>query len=148
MGGESQSAAAPRRQPRLLFLARRFYGAARASLEAITRDHGLTPGDYSVLHIIARRAPCSSADIARSARITPQAATQQVATLAAKNMIVRRENPANRRIMLIELAELGKVALADIDARAERLEQRLADGFDAAELAVIRRFLSRDFSAQ
>jgi len=148
MGGESQSAAAPRRQPRLLFLARRFYGAARAELEAITRDHGMTPGDYSVLHLIARRAPCSSADIARSARITPQGATQQVATLARKKMIVRRENPANRRIVLIEPTPQGLAALADIDARAERIEQRVAEGFDAAELAVIRRFLSRDFAAE
>jgi len=148
MGGESQSAAARTRQPRLLFLSRRFYGAARSALEAITRDHGLTPGDYSVLHMIARRAPCSSADIARSARITPQAATQQVAQLAAKQMIVRRENPANRRIMLIELAERGQAALADIDVRAERLDRQVAEGFDAAELAVIRRFLSRDFTAE
>jgi len=147
MGGESQSAAAPRRQPRLLFLARRFYGGARAALETITSEHGLTPGDYNLLYMIARRGPCSSADIARAAHITPQAATQQVAQLAAKQMIERRENPANRRIMLIEVAPLGQAALADIDGRAGQLEEGLETGFTADELAIIRRFLSRDPTA-
>jgi DNA-binding MarR family transcriptional regulator len=103
----------------------------------------MTAGDYSLLHLVARRGPCSSADIARAARITPQAATQQVAQLAAKQMIVRRENPDNRRIMLLEATPRGRDALADIDGRAAALEARLTAGFDPAELDIIRRFLAR-----
>jgi DNA-binding MarR family transcriptional regulator len=135
------------RQPRLLYLARRFAVASRAELETITRDHGLTAGDYSLLHLISRRQPCSSADIARAARITPQAATQQVAQLAAKTMIERRENPDNRRIVLLELTDGGRNALEYIDRRAAALEDRLTVGFDDAELDIIRRFLSLDPSA-
>ena len=141
-GKKSRSA-----QASLLYLARRWSVASRGELEQITRDHGLTAGDYTLLHLVDRRGPISGADIARAARITPQAATQQVAQLAAKHMIARRENPDNRRISLIELTAAGKDALADIVRRAAVLEARVTAGFDATEIAIIRRFLSRDPAA-
>ncbi|MEI9851458.1 MAG: helix-turn-helix domain-containing protein [Sphingomonas sp.] len=74
-----------RSEPRLLYLVRRWFVAGRALLEDVTREHGMTAGDYTLLSFLERREPCSAADIARSAQITPQAATQQVAQLEAKN---------------------------------------------------------------
>jgi DNA-binding MarR family transcriptional regulator len=131
------------RPPRLLYLVRRWFVGARAMLEDITRDHGMTAGDYTLLSFIAVGGPCSAADIARAMRITPQAATQQVAQLETKHLVSRRENPANRRIALIELSNSGRVALKDIDARVDRLEAELTAGLSKAELNVIRTFLSR-----
>lgn len=132
-----------RSQPRLLYLVRRWFVAGRALLEDVTREHGMTAGDYTLLSFLDRRGPCSAADVARSLRITPQAATQQVAQLEAKKLVSRRENPANRRITLIEPSDLGRASLKDIDARVDRLEADLVAGLGEAELSTIRTFLSR-----
>src|SRR5262245_40613283 len=121
-----------KRPPRLLYLVRRWFVGARAMLEDITRAHGMTPGDYSVLTFIASRGPCSAAEIARSAHITPQAATQQVAQLEAKRLVSRNENPDNRRISLIAITERGRASLKEIDARVDRLESELTAGFTQA----------------
>jgi len=130
-------------RPRLLYLVRRWFVAARARLEEITRAHGMTAGDYTLLSFLGRLSPCSGADIARAMRITPQAATQQVAQLEAKKLVSRYENSANRRITLIELTDLGRSILADIDAKAARLEAELTGGLEAGDLEIIHAFLSR-----
>ncbi len=130
-------------RPRILYLARRWVVAARARLEEITRGHGMTAGDYSLLSFIDRLAPCSAADLARALHITPQAATQQVAQLESKQLVSRYENSANRRITLIELTDLGRAAYRGIDLQVEALEADLTAGLDAEQLALIHTFLSR-----
>lgn len=135
-------ATAPAR-PRLLYLGRRWFVAAREGLEEITRAHGMTAGDYTMLSFISRLAPCSAADLARAMHVTPQAATQQVAQLEAKLLVSRYENSANRRISLIELTPPGRDSFAEIDRRAEALEAELTAGLGAGELAIIHAFLSR-----
>jgi len=130
-------------QPRVLYLARRWFVAARDRLEEITRIHGMTPGDYTLLSFINHLAPCSAAELARAMHITPQAATQQVAQLENKALISRYENAANRRIALIELTAHGRTCLRDIDRRADRLEAELTAGLTDDELRTIHAFLSR-----
>jgi len=140
---ESELEAAVQAPPRLLYLVRRWFVAARDRLEEITRAHGMTTGDYTMLSFISRLEPCSAADLARAQRITPQATTQQVVQLEAKMLVSRYENSANRRIALIELTRRGRTCLEDIDRRAARLEAELTAGLGEDELAVIHAFLSR-----
>ncbi len=47
-------------------------------------------------------------------------------------LVSRRENPANRRIALIELSDLGRAGLKQIDARVDRLEADLVAGLSEA----------------
>lgn len=142
MPAPASETAAPAR-PRLLYLGRRWFVAARERLEAITRDHGMTAGDYTMLSFISRLQPCSAADLARAMHVTPQAATQQVAQLEAKMLVSRYENSANRRISLIELTAHGRACFAAIDRRADALEAELTADLGADELAIIHAFLSR-----
>jgi DNA-binding MarR family transcriptional regulator len=127
--------------PRLLYLAKRWYTATRLRLDDITRPHDLTAGDYTMLSFLKRLEPCSAAELAREQRITPQAATQQVAQLKAKDMVTSEENQANRRISLISMTPLGRACLAAISAEARVLEEEMMTGLSEADRAVVRAFL-------
>ena len=132
-----------RRPARLLYLVKRWYSATRARLDEITRKHDLTAGDYTMLSFLKRLEPCSAAELSREQRITPQAATQQVAQLKAKGMVTAQENEANRRISLISITPLGLESLAAISAEARLLEEALLAEFTAEQRDILFALLTR-----
>ena len=129
--------------PRLLYLAKRLYAATRSRLDEITRQYDLTAGDYTMLSFLKRLEPCSAAELSREQRITPQAATQQVAQLKAKNMVTSEENQANRRISLITMTPLGRANLAAISAEARLLEDEMMACLPAEDRDALLGFLVR-----
>ncbi len=129
--------------PWLFYLVKRWYSAGHARVEAVTRTHGMTTADYSMLATLGRKGPCSSADLARMTGITPQGVTQQVAQLENKGLVVRYENQANRRITLVEMSEQGRKNLSAIDARVNEIEHELLANIPAEQVATIKAFLSK-----
>lgn len=129
--------------PWLFYLLKRWYSAGHARVEEVTRTFGMTTADYSMLATLMRKGPCSAADLARTARITPQAVTQQVVQLESKGLVVRYENEANRRITLIEPSVLGRENLASIDLQVARIERAVLSEIPADQEAAVRAFLSR-----
>lgn len=127
--------------PRLLYLIKRWYAATRSRLDAITRPYDLTAGDYTMLSYLKRLEPCSAAELSREQRITPQAATQQIAQLKAKGMVTSEENQANRRISLISMTPSGRSSLAAISAEARLLEEEMMKGLSERDRAKVFAFL-------
>lgn len=130
-------------KPWLFYLFKRWYSAGQSRVEEVTRTLGMTTADYSSLSLIARKGPCSSADIARTSKVTPQAATQQVAQLEAKGLVIRYEKPSNRRITLIEVSDLGRKNLASIDERITQIEQEILASMSADQQSALRALLSQ-----
>ncbi|MCW3837595.1 MarR family winged helix-turn-helix transcriptional regulator [Sphingomonas canadensis] len=128
---------------RLLYLIKRSYSAAKVALDEMTRAHGMTSSDYTMLSFLRRLEPCSAADLARAQRVTPQAVTQQVAQLKAKGLVTSRESEANRRISLISMTPRGRAGLAEVSAAARRAEEQLMDGLSGEERDLVVRFLIR-----
>jgi len=126
---------------RLLYLVKRWYAATRARLDEITRPYDLTAGDYTMLSFLKRLEPCSAAELSREQRISPQAATQQLAQLKAKNMVTSEENQANRRISLISMTPSGRACLAAISAEARLLEEEMMKDLSERDRAVVLSFL-------
>jgi DNA-binding MarR family transcriptional regulator len=131
------------RRPRLLYLVKRCYTVVKTRLDEVTRVHDLSGGEYTMLSFLKSLGVCSAADLARAARITPQAATQQVIALEAKGMVRRYENDANRRISLTELTELGLSKLIAINRGVDRIEREMLAGLSAEEIEVIYAFMGR-----
>lgn len=140
-GTDARIKAGAARQPRLLYLVKRWYAATRLQLDEITRPYDLTAGDYTMLSFLKQLEPCSAAELSREQRITPQAATQQLAQLKAKNMVTSEENKANRRISLISMTPSGRASLAAISAEARLLEEEMMKGLSERDRAVILAFL-------
>jgi DNA-binding MarR family transcriptional regulator len=128
---------------RLLYLVKRWYSATRARLDEITRKHNLTAGDYTMLSFLKRLEPCSAAELSREQRITPQAATQQVAQLKAKGMVTAQEKEANRRISLISMTALGRESLAAISAEARALEEEILADFTSEQRTLLVALIAR-----
>lgn len=130
-------------KPWLFYLFKRWYSAGQSKVDEVTRAFGMTTADYSSLSLIARKGPCSSADIARTSKVTPQAATQQVAQLESKGLVIRYENPSNRRITLIEVSDLGRNNLVSIDERISHIEQEILGSMTADQRTALRALLSQ-----
>lgn len=139
---DEASAKTPSR-PRLLYLIKRSYAAAKIVLDDMTRAHGLTTSDYTILSFLRRLEPCSAADLARAQKVTPQAVTQQVVPLLAKGLVTRRESDENRRIALLSMTPRGHVCLAEISAQARQIETEMLAGLSAEDREVVLDFLIR-----
>lgn len=129
--------------PWIFYMVKRWYSAGHARVETVTRAHGMTAADYSMLATLGRKGPCSSADLARLTGISPQGVTQQVAQLENKGLVVRYENQANRRITLVEMSDQGRENLTTIDARVNEIQREVLADVPAEEVAIIKAFLSK-----
>ncbi|MEO5773732.1 MAG: MarR family transcriptional regulator [Sphingomicrobium sp.] len=128
---------------RLLYLIKGAYGSAKVQLDETAGAHGLTSSDYTMLSFLHRLQPCSAADLARALRITPQAATQQVGQLRAKEMVATEENSENRRISLVTMTRLGRASLQAVNAEAHRIEDAMFEGLNSEQRELVTGFLLR-----
>lgn len=128
----------PQTRNRTIYLVKRAEMAVRAGLEAALRDLSVTPGQYTILSLLAARADQSSAGLARRAGITPQSMSETVAQLERKGLIARAENPEHRRILHISLTDTGTALLQRCDSVVDALEARLLDGLSGAEIDGLR----------
>lgn len=128
---------------RLLYLLKRGYSAGKAELDEVVRQHGLTTSDFTILSFLKRLAPCSAADLARAQRVTPQAATQQLAQLREKGLIDSEISEINRRISLISMTPEGHARFEAVNAQARQLEEDITAGLDEEERKTLRDLLAR-----
>jgi DNA-binding MarR family transcriptional regulator len=115
------------RAPRTVYLIGRINSAVRTRLERTVRDHDLTVVQYTVLSRIKGREVLSSARLARAHSVSPQTMNELIAGLESRGLISRREDPDNRRVLLVSLTEAGRELLRVCDLDVDTFE---ADFFD------------------
>lgn len=74
------------------------------------KQHGLAAGEFDVLATLRRAGnpyTLTAGDLSRSLMVTGGAITARIDRLVRKDLASRREDPANRRSMLISLTESG-----------------------------------------
>ncbi|MYW02179.1 MarR family transcriptional regulator [Streptomyces sp. SID3343] len=89
---------------------------AHQSMQRVLND-GLEPLGVSINQLglatrIAEHGALSAADLSRAHRITPQSVTTAVTALERVGWIARRPHPVHRRVVLLELTELGVEGVA------------------------------------
>jgi len=123
------------------YLLRQAWHAFRTAMETQLRAHGLTGAQYAVLSVLARDPGASGAELARACNTTPQAMNGVLGTLERGGLIERRGHPTHGRILQATLTEEGRRRLAAANPAVRRLERSIERGFDAGEIAVVRRWL-------
>lgn len=118
---------------RVLYLFKQVETVARARLDAGLREHQLTSSQYTVLSLLDRPVPLSSAQVARRSFVTPQATKEMIASLKKKGLIERHEDENNRRILRLSLTPLGRRVLAKCARDADRIEAEILRGLSARE---------------
>jgi DNA-binding MarR family transcriptional regulator len=128
---------------RLSYLIRQVQLATRARLEEVVREFDITVAQYTVLSILNRNDQLSSADLSRHIEVTPQSMNELIANLERKDLVVRSENPDNRRIRRISLTRRGKEVIRVCELRVTALEAEIFQDFESTELDQFREALIR-----
>ncbi|MER6111308.1 MarR family winged helix-turn-helix transcriptional regulator [Streptomyces hirsutus] len=114
----------------LLRLTRRVHRIQKRHL--VRRELGITPAQSRLLRTLAHYAsPPRMADLAERLEVVPRAVTTLVDGLEASGKVRRVPDPANRRVIRIELTDDGRAALRELHAArraaAEEILAPLAD---------------------
>ncbi|MEV5437643.1 MarR family transcriptional regulator [Streptomyces sp. NPDC052682] len=110
----------------LLRLTRRVHRIQKRHLEG--RELGITPAQSRLLRTLAHYgSPPRMADLAERLEVVPRAVTTLVDALEASGKVRRVPDPANRRVIRIELTDDGRGALRTLRAvRRSAAEEILA----------------------
>ncbi|MEV5356025.1 MarR family winged helix-turn-helix transcriptional regulator [Streptomyces sp. NPDC086081] len=110
----------------LLRLTRRVHRIQKHHLEQ--RGLGITPAQSRLLRTLAHwGSPPRMADLAERLEVVPRAVTTLVDALEASGKVRRVPDPANRRVIRIELTDDGRAALRELRAaRRSAAEEILA----------------------
>jgi DNA-binding MarR family transcriptional regulator len=125
-----------------LYLVHALTHASRSDLDDALRHLDLSSLQYTVLSVLARNQNLSSSRLSRRFYVTPQTMGEIILLLERKGLIERREDPANRKALLLSLTRLGKTVCAEGDGYVKKLERRIFGALSGAELATLRSILS------
>lgn len=125
-----------------LYLVHALTHASRSNLDDALRHLDLSSLQYTVLSVLARNENLSSSRLSRRFYVTPQTMGEIILLLERKGLIERREDPANKKALLLSLTKLGKTVCAEGDVYVKRLERRIFGAFSGTELTTLRSILS------
>jgi DNA-binding MarR family transcriptional regulator len=126
-----------------LYLLHALTHASRASLDDALRPLELSSLQYTIMSVLAKNDNLSSSRLSRRFYVTPQTMGEIILLLERKGLIERREDPANKKSLLLSLTRQGKAVCAESDAHVRRLERTIFGDLSAAELSALRSILAR-----
>jgi DNA-binding MarR family transcriptional regulator len=108
-------------------------------VRAAKSSDGLPPGEEAVLGLLDREGPQTIAALAQSRGVSHQSAAKSVKALLAEGLVRTEPHPADRRALLVQLTEAGRVRLAaERNRRAGTLGSAIAGALSAAERRQLR----------
>jgi DNA-binding MarR family transcriptional regulator len=109
--------------------------------ETVARLAGLNPTDLECLDLLNLAGPQTAGQLAAQTGLTTGAMTAVIDRLEHYGFVKRRDDPTDRRRVLVELLPTGPTQIAPLyEPLAERIGQVLG-GFSDRELRIIVRFL-------
>jgi DNA-binding MarR family transcriptional regulator len=126
---------------RTVYLVTQVHHALRMRIEAALRPHNLTLVQYMILDLLAHRHGLSSADLSRRFFVTPQTMGEMIASLERRDLIVRAKDPANRRVLRVELTPDGTRLLAECAGEIDAIEAATASELEGKDLDALRAIL-------
>jgi DNA-binding MarR family transcriptional regulator len=115
----------------------------------VATDVQVSPGHIQVLIALAR-GPRSVGQLAEELGVSPPAATQLVNKLAEHGMVDRHNDPADRRVVLVDyVAGMREVAGGIVEDRRRPLHDAMSKMTDGEALAFVKglRLLAQSFGA-
>lgn len=126
-----------------LYLVHVLTHSTRTRLDEALRPIDLSAFQYTILSVLARHADLSSARLSRRFHVTPQAMGEVILLLEKKGLIERREDPANKKALLLSLTKPGLQACQQGDLIVAKLEQMIFAGHTDAEIKQLRNILTK-----
>lgn len=126
-----------------LYLVHVLTHATRTRLDDALRHLELSAFQYTILSVLERNENLSSSRLSRRFHVTPQAMGETILLLDKKGLIERREDPVNKKALLLRLTKDGRAACREGDAIVAKLERTVFEGCSTAELDALRTTLSK-----
>lgn len=115
----------------------------RRRIDECLQGESITAGQYMVLSLVNLHEPVSSADLARRSNITAQSMGEFIKALESKDLIERRSDANNRRVIQIFSTPAGRKLLIRSEARVDQLEREFFACLSGEELTSLRFMLHR-----
>ena len=128
-------------QPDLLFLLHDIARLLRVSGDRRARAHGMTRAQWVILWQLQRQPGLSQKELAEIMEVEPISVARLVDRLAARAMVERRDDPADRRIWRLHLLPPAYPVLDHMRTEREDVAALLATGLSPATLAMVRQSL-------
>jgi DNA-binding MarR family transcriptional regulator len=117
--------------------------AVRALMDEVLRPAGVTTLQYTALTVLARREGVTSAELARNSFVTAQTMTDMVGALERRGLIVREQDPAHGRRLLISLSDKGREFLEEHAADVAAIEDQMVSKLSKGERTALHDMLNR-----
>jgi MarR family transcriptional regulator for hemolysin len=114
----------------------------RAFDAALARAGGSRPM-WLVLLSLKSQPTANQRELAAAVGIQDATLTHHLNGMEADGLLVRRRDPANRRVHLVELTEAGDAAFRRLRTVAQHYDTRLRTGFSDSELETLRGLLGK-----
>jgi DNA-binding MarR family transcriptional regulator len=122
----------------MVYLLARIFYAMRDRTEATLRPHNLTPMQFTILASLERWQGLTSAELSRRFRVTPQTMGEMIANLERRGLVIRREDPANRRALRVDLTDEGGRLVEACNAKVREMEAELFGDFTPKQMDELR----------
>jgi DNA-binding MarR family transcriptional regulator len=132
-----------RLRPSLMYEVKQVELAVRALMDEVLRPAGVTTLQYTALTVLAGRDGLTSAELARKSFVTAQTMTDMVAALERRELIVREQDPAHGRRLLISLTNKGRTFLEEHAAEIAAIEERMVSRLSGDERSSLHDLLNR-----
>lgn len=96
----------------------------------------LTGQQFIVLHFISQTNPCKVTDLAAKMEVKPSAITVMIDRLIAQGVVQRRHDDKDRRVVWIEMTDLGRDVLQELQQLRREIIGSYLNELDADKLAV------------
>ena len=114
----------------------RLAGLLKRALTRLLESYGpqaVDPRELAVLSLLGRRGPCSQQEISRRLGIDRTTMVALVDTLAGRELVRRRPDPADRRKNMVELTTAGETIGVRAGREVDAAEDRFLASLTAAE---------------
>jgi DNA-binding MarR family transcriptional regulator len=129
------------RAPRTFYLINQVSSAVRLRLERALREFDLTVSQYTVMSRVKGREVLSSAQLARRHYVSPQTMNELISNLEGRGLLSRKEDPDNRRVLLVSLTDAGRDLLTACDREVDGLETNFFASLNTADHGMLRKLL-------
>jgi DNA-binding MarR family transcriptional regulator len=130
-----------------LYLLHMLTHASRSKLDDALRHLELSSFQYTILSVLAHNENLSSSRLSRRFYVTPQTMGEVILLLERKGLIERREDPANKKALLLSLTKLGHAVCAEGDVIVKKFERTIFGDLSSEELITLRSILSTALSS-
>ena len=122
----------------MVYLLARIFYEVRDRTEEALEPFSLTPMQFTILSSLSRWKGMCSAELSRRFKVTPQTMGEMIGNLERRGLVVRQEDPANRRTLKLALSEEGAQLIDACNAQMRKMELDMFSALSPVELHGLR----------